>query len=56
MTLEIRRDSNGSPFVEWCQGIDEKTQSHIKRAWVQHRSGTKDWGKGWPVSARSASW
>ena len=36
--MEIQRDGNGQPYVEWDQG-----QGAFKRAWRQERSGDRDW-------------
>lgn len=43
--LTIERDTNGSPYVEWCQGTDDQNVRHIKRAWVQRRTGVNDWAR-----------
>jgi len=45
MTLAIRRDTNDHPYIEWSQGIDDAQEEHVKRAWISHRSGAKDWAK-----------
>ena len=38
--MEIRKDTNGHLYIEWSQtGLSV----HYKRAWVQHRTGDKDW-------------
>ena len=36
--MKIQRDGNEQPYVEWSQAKD-----CYKRAWVQHRTGDKDW-------------
>lgn len=36
--MEIKKDGNGSSYVEWTRA----EKGHI-RAWVQHRTGSKDW-------------
>lgn len=36
--MNIKKDNNGSPYIAWKQG---KVGS--KRAWIQHRTGDKDW-------------
>jgi hypothetical protein len=36
--MEIRRDGNGQPFIAWNQA-----KEGYKRAWIQHRTGEKDW-------------
>jgi hypothetical protein len=37
--IQIQRDGNGSPYIEW-----EQAAGHHKRAWVQHKSNPdKDW-------------
>ena len=36
--MEIHRDGNGQPYVEWDQG-----RGAYKRAWIQERVGEKDW-------------
>ena len=38
VVLEIKRDGNGSPYIEW-----EQAAGSFKRAWIQTRSGEKDW-------------
>ncbi len=37
MSLEIRKDGYGQPYIQWKQGDREK------RAWVQERTGETDW-------------
>ena len=41
--MEIQRDGNGHPYIEWEQyGIEEMAGvQHPKRAWVQHRTETR---------------
>lgn len=43
--MEIQRDGNGHPYIEWEQyGIEGMAGvQHPKRAWVQHRTGERDW-------------
>ena len=36
--MRIKRDGNDRPYVEWDQGY-----GCYKRAWIQTRSGDKDW-------------
>lgn len=36
--MEIRKDGQGQQYVEWNQGNE-----CYKRAWVQSRTGSKDW-------------
>lgn len=36
--MKINRDGNDNPYVEWDQGY-----GCYKRAWIQTRSGDKDW-------------
>jgi hypothetical protein len=37
--MEILKDSNGSPYVEW-----EQAHGHYKRAWIQRKTEPdKDW-------------
>ncbi len=37
--MQIRRDGNGSLYIEW-----EQVSGSFKRAWVQHKHGTeRDW-------------
>lgn len=36
--LEIQTDGNGHPYIEW-----EQTPGAFKRAWIQNRTGDKDW-------------
>ena len=36
--MKVNKDSNGHLYVEWCQAGDA-----YKRAWVQHKTGEKDW-------------
>lgn len=36
--IRIQRDSRGQPYIEW-----EQAKGIYKRAWVQHRTGDKDW-------------
>ena len=36
--MEVQRDGRGQPYIEWDQG-----QGAYKRAWIQHRSGERDW-------------
>jgi len=38
--MEIQRDTNGQPYIEWCQFGDR-----WKRAWVQCRRGDADWAE-----------
>lgn len=38
--IEIQRDGNGQPYIQWQQG----RAAAYKRAWIQNREGTeKDW-------------
>ncbi len=39
--LEILRDGNGQPYIQWRHG----NTPGYKRAWVQRRSGPKDWAQ-----------
>lgn len=36
--MEIQKDGSGSLYIEWTQ-----TPNTYKRAWIQHRTGEKDW-------------
>ena len=36
--MEIQKDSKGQPYIEWSQA-----EEMYKRAWVQCRTGRKDW-------------
>jgi len=38
--IAIRRDGNGQPYIQWQQG--EGVDAY-KRAWIQRRTGEKDW-------------
>lgn len=40
--MEIQTDTNGHVYVEWSQ-TSTRHPAHYKRAWVQHRTGDKDW-------------
>ena len=36
--MEIKKDNNKQPYIEWDQG-----QGCYKRAWIQKKEGEKDW-------------
>lgn len=36
--LEIQKDGNGQAYIEW-----EQVEGAYKRAWIQARTGDKDW-------------
>lgn len=36
--MQIQRDGNGSPFIEW-----EQAEGCYKRAWIQRKSDDRDW-------------
>lgn len=36
--MQFSTDGKGQPYVEWDIGA-----GILKRAWIQHRKGTKDW-------------
>ena len=38
--MQIQKDRNGQPYVEWDQG-----KGAYKRAWIQKRRGDKDWAE-----------
>ncbi len=38
--IPIQRDGNGQPYIQWEQAA---TPGGYKRAWVQRKTGDKDW-------------
>ena len=38
--MQIKKDTLGQPYIEWRQ-----TEDVYKRAWVQRRTGDKDWAE-----------
>ncbi|MEP2236176.1 MAG: hypothetical protein ABJM58_13035 [Alteripontixanthobacter sp.] len=40
IVMEIKRDGNGSPYIEWEQAND-----CYKRAWIQRKTDDRDWAK-----------
>ena len=36
--MEIQKDGNGQPYIQW-----EQAKDIYKRAWIQERHGERDW-------------
>jgi len=41
--IQIQTDTLDQPYIEWAQA--EGSAEFYKRAWIQHKTGEKDWAR-----------